>query len=201
MTARVGDTLNFSPAAQKIALRRHVAAMRRKVGSAARQRAARAATRKLLRCRCWQRARRVGLFVAYRDELPTQALLQAAWQQGKQVYVPKIHAGRMRFARLSRLSATRRNRHGIPEPAQAVYIGAQRLDMVLLPLTAFDARGARLGTGGGYYDRCLAAHAARRQPLRIGWAYAFQQQNEIPTEPWDLRLHRVCTDAGLMRFQ
>ena len=69
-------------------------------------------------------------------------------------------------------------------------------DYLMVPLLAFDARGHRLGYGGGYYDRTLAAlpHA-----FRLGVAYAGQQVSEVPTCPTDVPLHAIATEQGLIR--
>jgi 5-formyltetrahydrofolate cyclo-ligase len=68
-------------------------------------------------------------------------------------------------------------------------------DLLLVPLLAFDRRGHRLGYGGGYYDRTLAAlpHA-----LAIGCGFACQELDEVPAGPYDARLAMVATEHGLI---
>jgi 5-formyltetrahydrofolate cyclo-ligase len=66
-----------------------------------------------------------------------------------------------------------------------------------VPLLAFDARGHRLGYGGGYYDRSLAALP---RALAIGCAYAAQEVAELPAEPTDMPLDAVATETGIKRF-
>lgn len=70
-------------------------------------------------------------------------------------------------------------------------------DFLLIPLLGFDRQGNRLGYGGGYYDRTLAAlpHA-----FRLGCAYAAQEVDHIPTEPTDLPLNAIATEAGITYF-
>lgn len=70
-------------------------------------------------------------------------------------------------------------------------------DLLIVPLLAFDHRGRRLGHGGGYYDRTLAALPDR---LALGCAYAAQQVDEVPTGPHDQRLDAVATERGLTTF-
>jgi 5-formyltetrahydrofolate cyclo-ligase len=70
-------------------------------------------------------------------------------------------------------------------------------DFVLVPLLAFDARGNRLGYGGGYYDRTLAGLP---DAFRLGCAFAAQEFSEVPVEATDLRLHAVATELGVRRF-
>jgi 5-formyltetrahydrofolate cyclo-ligase len=69
-------------------------------------------------------------------------------------------------------------------------------DVLLIPLLAFDARGGRLGYGGGFYDRTLAALPGR---FRLGCAFAAQQVDSVPVGPYDIRLDAVATENGIIR--
>jgi 5-formyltetrahydrofolate cyclo-ligase len=70
-------------------------------------------------------------------------------------------------------------------------------DFILIPLLAFDAAGNRLGYGGGYYDRTLAAYPSA---YRLGCAFAAQGFPTIPTTPTDLKLHAIATEQGVTKF-
>ena len=74
---------------------------------------------------------------------------------------------------------------------------AQSLDWVLVPLTAFDSAGQRVGMGGGFYDQTLGTVTRRR---RIGIAFQGQQVSRIQSEDWDLPLGAVVTPRGWIRF-
>ncbi len=71
-------------------------------------------------------------------------------------------------------------------------------DIVVMPLLGFDAKGTRLGYGGGYYDRTLAA--MKKRPLLVGYAFAAQELPSIPREPHDRPLDLIVTEAGVRRF-
>ena len=93
------------------------------------------------------------------------------------------------------------NRFGIPEPALAPdsRLAPREMATVLLPLVAFDARGNRLGMGGGYYDRSFAFRLQSPAPPRlVGVGYGFQRQDGLQAEPWDVPLDAVVTEAGLL---
>ena len=79
---------------------------------------------------------------------------------------------------------------------KAKKILAEDLDLVITPLLAFDAKGHRLGTGGGYYDRSFAFLYSnmKKKPLMIGLAYSFQAAECLPTDPWDIALDGVITE-------
>ena len=87
---------------------------------------------------------------------------------------------------------------GAAIPAQAA--GAAP-DILIVPLLAFDARGYRLGYGGGFYDRTLEGLRAKRQTLALGLAYAAQEVAEVPTEPTDQPLDLIVTEAGVRAFR
>ena len=70
-------------------------------------------------------------------------------------------------------------------------------DLIFVPLVAFDAGGGRLGQGGGYYDRTLAALAGKR-PVVIGLAFAGQEVERIPRDPHDQKLDGILTERGYM---
>jgi 5-formyltetrahydrofolate cyclo-ligase len=76
-------------------------------------------------------------------------------------------------------------------------IGAERVpQFVLVPLLAFDRTGARLGYGGGFYDRTLALLPDR---IALGCAFAAQMVDEVPVGPYDIRLDAVATENGVLR--
>jgi 5-formyltetrahydrofolate cyclo-ligase len=73
-------------------------------------------------------------------------------------------------------------------------------EIVIVPLLAFDARGYRLGYGGGYYDRTLEALRARRPTLAVGFGFAAQEVASVPIEPTDQRLDAMVCEDGLRLF-
>lgn len=73
-------------------------------------------------------------------------------------------------------------------------------DLVIVPLLAFDARGYRLGYGGGFYDRTLESLRAARPTVAIGFAFSAQEVAAVPIEPTDQRLDWIVTERGARRF-
>lgn len=93
------------------------------------------------------------------------------------------------------------NRFGIPEPdvAPASLLEPARMAAVLMPLTGFDARGHRLGMGGGWYDRSLAFRRdAPAPPLLVGIGFDEQQVDAVPSQPWDVMPDLICTPTRLL---
>lgn len=149
-----------------------------------------------------RRARRIACYLPADGEIDPLPLMARLRARGKQTLLPVLEAdGRLRFRRFP-APRLRRNRFGIAEP-QGSNVVARQLDLVLLPLVAFDRHGGRLGMGGGYYDRTfafrLSGRLAARGPLLIGLAHRFQEVPRLPLAAWDVPLTAVATDAGWLR--
>lgn len=82
-------------------------------------------------------------------------------------------------------------------PAEGAWVEPE---VVIVPLLAFDARGYRLGYGGGFYDRTLQGLRSRRPTLAIGYAFAAQEVDEVPIDDFDQRLDAVVTEEGVRFF-
>lgn len=131
------------------------------------------------------------------DEADPGRLTAAAASQGHPVALPHVtdRQAPMRFLRWSPGEPVETGRYGLRQPrADAPELSP---DIILTPLVAFDRQGARLGQGAGYYDRAFAAEPAA---LRIGVAWAMQQVEALPVDPWDISLHAVITEQGWIGF-
>lgn len=190
----------ISPSDDTVALRsalRHEMRMRRRALAPFRRRFAnRAIVQKLLALPAYRRAKHVALYWPADGEPDVRAVAEHARLHGKRLYLPIVaHGGAMCFALWLRGAKLRRNRYGIPEPhGGSRQLTASRLDLVIMPLVAFDACGHRLGMGGGYYDRALAGR--RRKPFLAGAAFSLQRVACVPAQPWDVPLDVVVTERG-----
>lgn len=148
----------------------------------------------------FRRARHIGLYLAADGELDPLPALLGADNAKRTLYLPVLpkHADAvLHFVRWTPGEPLIANRYGIGEPAiqGRRLTPLWRLDLLLLPLVAFDADGNRLGMGGGFYDRALAA--LPRQPKRphlAGVAHHFQKAGKLPLAPWDQPLNEIITD-------
>lgn len=174
-------------------------------------RQARAAAQRMLRLamhhRLLLRARRLGFYLPMAEEIDLLPLINAALWLNRECYLPVVPHRAARplwFSRLTPLPRWYRNRFGIHEHASPLRVRARQLDLLFLPLVAFDQAGNRLGMGGGFYDATLAYLRHRRvfhRPKLIGVAYDFQRVDALPREPWDVPLDAVLTDRQLYRFR
>ena len=149
-------------------------------------------------------ARCVAFYLPNDGELDLSVALQHALAQGKQCFLPVLtRDNALGFASVTRHTRFASNRFGIPEPVGGRRINARSLDLLFMPLVAFDADGNRIGMGGGYYDRALAYKLRRSHlpPVLMGAAHGFQQVDGIQANAWDVALDGVVTPDGLRRVR
>ena len=169
-----------------------------------RKSAASSAFGQLRNLREYRNARRVAVYFPVGGELDTSAICADLWQRRKSCFLPRMidkPAANLGFAEYTANTRMTANRFGIPEPdtPSRNWLPAQYLDLVLLPLLAFDRRGYRLGMGGGYYDSALACRKnAAARPRLFGVAYAHQEVEALPTDPWDVRLDGIITEKEIV---
>lgn len=142
----------------------------------------------------------VGGYRAIRGEVDIDAALSRLHDDGAMVTVPRVSGDHMDFLPWTSGSETITGSFGIDEPINGEPVQFSRHDVVLVPLVAFDETGQRLGQGGGFYDRVIAAAGAAR-PLLIGVAHAFQQVRSVPVEAWDMPLDAVVTEERVHEFR
>jgi len=146
------------------------------------------------------RARTIAAFWPFDGEpdlLPTLGLLEC---EGLQLALPVIVQAPARpsmiFRQWTTETATKRNIYGIPEPVGTGEILLADIDLLLLPLVAWDDSGGRLGMGAGFYDRVLQPFIESDAPMRMGVAYQLQRLPFVPAEPWDIKLHMILSESG-----
>jgi 5-formyltetrahydrofolate cyclo-ligase len=154
------------------------------------------------------RFNRIALYIANNGELDPAPIAARIRECGKNTYLPVLQLPPRQalwFCEYPKGEALRRNRFGIPEPDMMKHrlLPAWGLDLILMPLVAFDSNGNRLGMGGGFYDRTLSYLHRRnywQRPSLIGLAHECQQVVEIKPNPWDIPLDGIITESGVLKF-
>lgn len=149
-------------------------------------------------------------YLSVKGELPTLPLIDVLWKSGQRVYLPLLHQSghpKLHFLPYTPASPLKNNRFGIPEPIYHPRLerSAKQLDLVLMPLLAFDELGSRLGMGGGFYDRSFSfindQQPTKKRPFLLGVAMHCQKAHRLERRPWDVPLDGVLTERGLLLFK
>ena len=142
------------------------------------------------------RGRALAGYMAMRTEIdPTSAMAAHQGTVGVPVILGPGQA--LRFREWSPGCAMVEGEFGARIPAEGAWVEPE---VVIVPLVAFDARGFRLGYGGGFYDRTLEGLRARRPTIAVGFAFDAQEMPEVPIEDTDQKLDFIVTEGGVRAF-
>lgn len=185
-------------------IRKHVRNLRREISDQQQQLAAMQATNHALNFAPVQQAKNIALFLSVDGEINTRPLIAKLWQRKQQVYLPVLHpfsTGQLLFLRYDEHTELKVNRLGIAEPPLDIrnLLPLSELDVLIVPLVAFDATGQRLGMGGGFYDRTLQ-NWQQHNFMPIGLAHDCQQVDTLPVERWDIPLPALITPSKIWQW-
>jgi 5-formyltetrahydrofolate cyclo-ligase len=191
----------------KLPLRRTLQRQRAALNPAEQAALSTQAVRHLHRQRTFRNAQHIALYLPVRGEADPRGLRRHALPK-QHFYLPVLSPfrdSRLWFVRWDKTTRFRLNRFRIPEPYPDYRRSrpARWLDLVVMPLVAFDAQGTRMGMGGGFYDRtfaCKRTHAQPQRPLLCGFAYDFQKVAYLQRQRWDIPLDQAVSDAGFFHF-
>ena len=138
---------------------------------------------KFLATEFYRRAKTIYGYLPYNQEVRTVPILEKALADGKRVAVPKVYGDEMKFIYLPDLTLVETGYSGIPEPIADEPIGDDPTALVLMPGMAFDPQGHRIGYGGGFYDKFLAAEPDHPT---LALCYDFQMLPHLETEEFDI---------------
>lgn len=140
---------------------------------------------------------RVAGYLAFQGEINVSPIMDALRSDGVFTYVPMLDGDTLAFAQWSEHTPTRTNRFGIIEPTvpKSEWLSASEMDVVLVPLVAFEPSGQRMGMGGGFYDKTFAVRREQNAPpWLIGVAHQLQRVDSVYAQWWDVPLDQVITD-------
>lgn len=181
-------------------LRTHIRQQRQQLSEAFQKQAAGAICKQLVNLSNYQQASSIALYLTHEAEVDTQAIIQAATQNDKIIALPVIEAQYLlSFYPYAPGDVLQNNKYGIAEPnaKQLNAIPLQAIDLLIMPLLAFDKEGHRIGQGAGYYDRTLATLSKQERPYLCGIAYELQKVDHIDTDAWDIDLDAVVTEEQI----
>lgn len=136
-----------------------------------------------LNCPQYKEAKTIYGYLPYNQEVRTVPMLEQAMRDGKRVAVPKCYGDEMRFIYMDDLSKVEKGYANIPEPIADDPVADDKTALVLMPGMAFTKDGKRMGYGGGFYDKFLAAEPDHPT---VALCYDFQMVEDLPTEDYDI---------------
>jgi 5-formyltetrahydrofolate cyclo-ligase len=144
--------------------------------------------------------RAVALYSARAGEIPTGRIRDAYLAAGARLFYPRVTGrGTIAFYPHREGDGWETGPYGIPEPPSPAGVEPRLSgwDIIVVPGLAFDRRGNRLGHGFGYYDRFLGG--LPESVPRVGLAWASQRIPEVPVDAWDVPVHALVTEEGVIR--
>lgn len=154
-------------------------------------------------------AGQIGCYLSIENELDPMPLMHCAQTLKKKLYLPVIstvpdtsgQSAPLEFHAYTVGDPLQKSLHGTSAPAHRAGLidDISSLDIIFLPLVAFDAHGNRLGRGAGHYDKTLnyAKQKEGRLPFLIGLAYDFQKVSEIVPDKWDVPMNMIITEKAV----
>ncbi|MDG2090523.1 MAG: 5-formyltetrahydrofolate cyclo-ligase [Gammaproteobacteria bacterium] len=161
----------------------------------------------------FKNASNIAFYQAFDGEINPSSALQAALKQGKHIFLPIISPtnSSLTFVEYQTKSSLTKNAYGILEPE--LYpnnaLAPEHIDIIFMPLVAFDLNGTRLGMGKGYYDRSLAFILEKKSekslssikiPNLIGLGHECQRVEHLERAEWDVPLDKIITDQAIYTF-
>lgn len=131
----------------------------------------------------YKKAKTIYGYLPYNQEVRTVPMLERALRDGKKVAIPKVIGDDMKFIYMTDLTLVEKGYAGIPEPVADGPEADDPTALVLMPGLAFDPAGHRVGYGGGFYDRFLAAEPDHPT---VALCYDFQMLPNLETEDFDI---------------
>lgn len=184
-------------------LRQHYRALRQALPNFRQRISAKQLAATLNQSAAFKNAKTIASYLPDDGEIDPSIIHQLAWDCGKKIFLPVINKSQhsLSFAPFHHTTPLTTGPWGIQQPRYAKQLARSFIaDLILLPLVAFDAKGNRLGRGGGYYDRYLASIKQQRNDMQVlGLAHEFQQTEQLPVENWDIPVHGVVTPRKIIR--
>ncbi len=177
----------------KKALRREIGAKKRALTPEEVGRRSAILAERLFETPQYRSCRSLYAYLSFNQEVRTDPIIARAWADGKRVAVPKVMGREMLFIWIDDFDGLApQGAYSIPEPVADGPVADDATALVLMPGLAFDLEGHRVGYGGGYYDRFLAAEPDH--PL-VALCYDFQMLDRLEVEAHDVPVDLIITDS------
>jgi len=134
-----------------------------------------------------------------KKEVQTEHILHVLYGKDKSLIVPKVNfeTGALDHFLLQENTIFRVSTYGIPEPVSGIQIPSDQIDVIFVPLLAFDRQGNRTGYGKGFYDAFL--HSCKQEAIFVGLSF-FEAEENIENHSHDIPLHFCITPKNIYKF-
>jgi 5-formyltetrahydrofolate cyclo-ligase len=136
-----------------------------------------------------QAYQRIGVYISMDHEVDTLQFITWCFSHNKQVYVPKIVEKRMIFIEIQTIDECIKNKMGILEP-KSNQETRDKIELMIVPMLAYNQKNYRLGYGKGYYDQCLNKYDG----YALGICFSCNLDNELIEEEHDVKLAQIFTE-------
>ncbi|MBQ8703861.1 MAG: 5-formyltetrahydrofolate cyclo-ligase [Bacteroidales bacterium] len=179
---------------EKAEVRKRIRELKRAVPPEEKLRRSRVVMQRLEHTPDFAASRVVLLYWSMADEVQTHEFVER-WYREKTLLLPCVQGDDLVLRQYTGPECmVSGEQFGIGEPTGAVWADLEAVQLIAVPGVAFDPEGNRMGRGRGFYDRLLKSTP---NAVKIGLAYDFQVLDHIPTEPHDVRMDHVLTDAPM----
>lgn len=179
----------------KALIRKHALGQRDRMPEKERRFKSEQIIQRIFQCAEYQAAEKLLVYVSFRSEVQTEALIMQALRDEKRVYCPRVSGSEMEFYEIASMEELSVGYRGIREPQAAEekrFKEGGAVSLMIMPGSAFDEKRNRLGYGGGYYDRYLEKHP---KLLTLAVCFECQMQKDIPSDAYDKKPDAVLTEC------
>lgn len=146
---------------------------------------------------CW----RISIYLSAKHEIPTRYISKELWNCAREVCVPAWDKDRRSYILCAFLPGMKliEGPLGIREPVARFPVQAWDVDAFIIPGLAFDTYGARLGFGGGFYDRILSETRKSTKLIALCHDWQVIEDKAIQQEPHDIRMNWIVTEKRVIK--
>lgn len=178
-------------------LRQKLKQQRAELDDQARQIATQSISEQVINSPIFQESESIAAYIPLKNEVDTEMVIDAIWQQEKQCYIPMVNQEHgLDFVYYDKSIELINSEHGIKIPKGTRYLAANELDLVILPMVGFTKSMHRIGMGAGHYDRTFAflnQTPRPKKPFLMGIAFACQQCDSFEVQDWDISVNEIIS--------
>lgn len=137
----------------------------------------------------FKQAKTIGMYASIKQEVHTLDCIER-WCSNKKISLPRVESKEIKFYQIVDMSQLQNGSFGVLEPQTDDLVQPEDIDILIIPLVAFDKNNYRIGYGSGFYDRYLQGYKG----VKIGIAFSMQEVECIVVEEHDIPLDIIINE-------